>query len=70
LRPPFRAASTVGLILFNAQTAAPGRARRQAAWENANLVIATEVGAGPGGQILIAALASAFFGAGLRASHT
>jgi hypothetical protein len=33
---------------------------RQAAWiaarENADLVIATEVGAGPGGQALIAAL--------------
>jgi hypothetical protein len=57
-------------MLFNAQTAAPGRARRQAAWENADLVIATEVGAGPGGQILIAALPSAFFGAGLRTSHT
>jgi hypothetical protein len=33
------------------------------------MVIATEVGAGPGGQALIAALASAFFCAGLRASH-
>ena len=60
MRPPFRAADTVGLMLFNAQHAAPGRARRQAAWiaaqENADLVIATEVGSGPGGQALIAAL--------------
>ena len=60
MRPAFRADSTVGLMLFNAQHAAPDRARRQAAWiaaqENAGLVIATEVGSGPGGQALVAAL--------------
>jgi exonuclease III len=47
-------------MLFNAQHASPGRARRQAGWiaaqDNADLVIATEVGAGPGGQALIEAL--------------
>jgi len=50
----------VRLMLFNAQHAAPGRARRQAAWiaaqEDADLVVITEVGAGPGGQALIEAL--------------
>lgn len=50
----------VRLMLFNAQHAAPGRARRQAAWigaqKNADLVVITEVGAGPGGQALIEAL--------------
>lgn len=50
----------VRLMMFNAQHAAPGRARRQAAWiaaqENADLVVVTEVGAGPGGQALVEAL--------------
>jgi exonuclease III len=54
------AVGAVGLMLFNAQHASPDRARRQAAWiaaqDNADLVIATEVGAGPGGQALIEAL--------------
>jgi len=59
--PPRQAAAgAVGLMLFNAQHAAPGRARRQAAWiaaqENADLVIVTEVSAGPGGLALIEAL--------------
>jgi exodeoxyribonuclease-3 len=53
-------AGVVRLMLFNAQHAAPGRARRQAAWiaaqDNADLVIVTEAGAGPGGQTLIEAL--------------
>lgn len=50
----------VRLMLFNAQHAAPGRARRQATWiaaqKNADLVVITEVGAGPGGRALIEAL--------------
>jgi exodeoxyribonuclease-3 len=53
-------AGVVRLMLFNAQHAAPGRARRQAAWiaaqDNADLVIVPEAGAGPGGQTLIEAL--------------
>ena len=57
---PNAANGAVRLMLFNAQHAAPGRARRQAAWiavqENADLVVVTEVGAGPGGQALIEAL--------------
>jgi exodeoxyribonuclease-3 len=51
---------TLRLLVFNAQHASPSRARRQAAWiaaqEDADLVITTEVGAGPGGQALIEAL--------------
>jgi exodeoxyribonuclease III len=47
-------------MLFNAQHAAPGRGRRQAAWiaahDHADLVIVTEVGPGPGGQAFIQAL--------------
>ncbi|MGO9296485.1 MAG: endonuclease/exonuclease/phosphatase family protein [Streptosporangiaceae bacterium] len=54
------ATGTIRLMLFNAQHAAPGRARRQAAWiaaqQDADLVVITEVGAGPGGQALIEAL--------------
>jgi exodeoxyribonuclease III len=50
----------VRLMVFNAQHASPGRARRQAAWiasqENADLVVVTEVGTGPGGQALTEAL--------------
>ncbi|WP_328915480.1 MULTISPECIES: endonuclease/exonuclease/phosphatase family protein [unclassified Streptomyces] len=49
------------LVVFNAQHASPARARRQAAWladqETADLVIITEVGPGPGGDALVAALA-------------
>jgi len=56
-RPTF---GTLRLMVFNAQHASPSRARRQAAWiadqENADLVILTEVGAGPGGHALIEAL--------------
>ena len=48
------------LLLFNAQHASPSRACRQAEWiagqESADLVILTEVGAGPGGHALIGAL--------------
>jgi exodeoxyribonuclease-3 len=48
------------LLLFNAQHASPSRARRQAEWiagqESADLVILTEVGAGPGGHALVGAL--------------
>jgi exonuclease III len=54
------AADMVRLMVFNSQHAAPGRARRQAAWiaaqDNADLVVVTEVGAGPGGQVLMEAL--------------
>src|SRR6266704_1081756 len=54
------ATSTVRLMVFNAQHASPSRARRQAAWiasqENADLVVVTEVGAGPGGHALTEAL--------------
>jgi exodeoxyribonuclease III len=66
LLPPPRPArqaglGTVRLMLFNAQHASPERARRQAAWiasqDTADLLVVTEVGAGPGGQALIQALA-------------
>jgi exodeoxyribonuclease-3 len=54
------ATGTLRLLVFNAQHASPSRARRQAAWiasqETANLVILTEVGAGPGGHALIETL--------------
>lgn len=56
--PP--ATGTLRLLVFNTQHASPGRARRQAAWiasqENADLVVVTEVGAGPGGHAIIEAL--------------
>ncbi|WP_261562576.1 endonuclease/exonuclease/phosphatase family protein, partial [Frankia tisae] len=49
------------LLTFNAQHAAPDRARRQAAWlaqrRGADLVVLTEVGSGPGGRALLDALA-------------
>ncbi len=45
------AAGEVRLLVFNAQHAAPGRARRQAEWiaaqEAADLVVISEVGSGP-----------------------
>ena len=48
------------LMVFNAQHASLSRAWRQAAWiasqENADLVVVTEVGAGPGGRALIEGL--------------
>ncbi len=51
---------TIRLLVFNAQHAAPARARSQAAWiasqETADLVIITEVGPGPGGHALSSAL--------------
>jgi exodeoxyribonuclease III len=54
------AAGMVRLLVFNAQHASPSRARRQAEWiarqEAADLVILTEVGAGPGGHALAGAL--------------
>lgn len=61
MEPARRADSgVVRLMVFNAQHAAPGRAWRQAAWiaaqDDADLVVVTEVGAGPGGQALIEAL--------------
>ena len=50
----------VRLMVFNTQHASPSRARRQAAWiaaqDDADLVILTEVGPGPGGQALTGAL--------------
>lgn len=52
---------TVRVLTFNAQHAAPGRARRQVEWiagqEVADLVVITEVGPGPGGDALTTALA-------------
>jgi exonuclease III len=49
------------VLVFNAQHSAPGRAYRQAEWiaaqEAADLVVVTEVGAGPGGAAMVAALA-------------
>jgi exodeoxyribonuclease-3 len=54
------AADLVQLMVFNAQHAAHGRARHQAAWiaahDSTDLLVVTEVGAGPGGQALIEAL--------------
>jgi exodeoxyribonuclease-3 len=54
------ATDTVRLLVFNAQHASPSRARRQVEWiasqEPADLVILTEVGAGPGGHALAGAL--------------
>jgi exonuclease III len=50
----------VRLLVFNAQHASPGRARRQAEWsaaqEAADLLVISEVGSGPGGAALIGAL--------------
>ena len=50
----------IRLLIFNTQHASPARARRQVAWiasqQNADLVILTEVGAGPGGHALTSAL--------------
>lgn len=47
-------------VLFNTQHASSARARRQAAWiggqEHADILILTEVGAGPGGFALVDAL--------------
>ncbi|ONH22682.1 endonuclease/exonuclease/phosphatase family protein [Pseudofrankia asymbiotica] len=60
---PAAPASTTDLrlVTFNAQHAAPDRARRQAAWlgqqPDADLVVLTEVGHGPGGHALLDALA-------------
>jgi exodeoxyribonuclease-3 len=48
------------VLVFNAQHAAPARAHRQVEWiaaqETADLVVVTEVGSGPGGAALTAAL--------------
>jgi exodeoxyribonuclease-3 len=59
--PPIPASTTeLRLVTFNAQHAAPDRARRQAAWladqPDADVVVLTEVGHGPGGRALLAAL--------------
>jgi exodeoxyribonuclease III len=57
--PPATLAA-LGLVTFNAQHAAPDRARRQAAWlgqqPDADVVVLTEVGPGPGGHALLDAL--------------
>lgn len=49
------------MLVFNAQHASPARAYRQVEWiaaqEDADLVVVTEVGAGPGGAALTTALA-------------
>jgi exodeoxyribonuclease III len=54
------AAGTLRLMVFNAQHASPGRARRQAGWiatqGDADVVVITEVSAGPGGLGLVQAL--------------
>lgn len=51
----------IRLLVFNTQHASPSRARRQTAWiasqQNADLVILTEVGVGPGGHALTSTLA-------------
>lgn len=48
------------LMVFNSQHASPARSRRQAAWiasqGEADFVVVTEVGSGPGGHALIDAL--------------
>ncbi len=48
------------LMVFNAQHASPVRARQRAAWiagqDCTDVVILTEVGTGPGGQVLVDAL--------------
>ncbi|WP_239379853.1 endonuclease/exonuclease/phosphatase family protein [Frankia sp. CIT1] len=55
------ATTELRLVTFNAQHAAPDRARRQAAWlgqqTDADVVVLTEVGHGPGGHALVDALA-------------
>ncbi|MEV0484512.1 endonuclease/exonuclease/phosphatase family protein [Streptomyces sp. NPDC050508] len=47
----------LSMLVFNAQHASPERARRQAAWlaeePQADLLVLTEVGPGPGGDVLI-----------------
>ncbi|GLW66573.1 endonuclease [Actinomadura rubrobrunea] len=59
--PRHKASATAARVLvFNTQHASPARARRQAAWladqPAADLLVITEVGAGPGSHALIAAL--------------
>ena len=58
---PRLATPAVRLLLLNAQHAGPLRARRQVAWlsqlSEADVVVITEVGSGPGGRALVAALA-------------
>ncbi|TCJ34650.1 endonuclease/exonuclease/phosphatase family protein [Parafrankia sp. BMG5.11] len=53
-------ATELRLVTFNAQHAAPDRAHRQAAWlsqqPDADVVVLTEVGHGPGGHALLDAL--------------
>lgn len=48
---------TMELLVFNAQHASPDRARRQAAWlaadPQADVLVLTEVGVGPGGDVLV-----------------
>lgn len=55
------AMDAVSVLVFNAQHASAARAYRQAEWiagqEAADLVVVTEVGSGPGGTALTAALA-------------
>lgn len=59
--PTARPSSLLRVLTFNVQHAAPDRARQQAAWigrqPDADLVILTEVGFGPGGDALLTALA-------------
>lgn len=57
---PPASVTTLQLLTLNAQHAAPERARRQAAWiaaqPEADIVVATEIGPGPGGHAFVNAL--------------
>lgn len=59
------APETLGLRVFNAQRAAPDRARNQAAWlardPQASLLVLTEVGLGTGGDALVGELSDLGF---------
>ncbi|GAA2720266.1 MULTISPECIES: endonuclease/exonuclease/phosphatase family protein [Streptomyces] len=58
-RPP--STTHLNLITWNVQNASPDRSRSQAGWlaqqEQADVAVLTEVGAGPGGDALVQALA-------------
>lgn len=59
-RPHRAAPGLLRLMVFNCQHASPTRARRQAAWiasqDEADFLVVTEVGPGPGGHALTGAL--------------
>lgn len=60
---PGAPAGALRLLTWNVQSASPARSRAQVAWlaaqEQAETVVLTEVGAGPGGTALVQALAEA-----------